>query len=71
MTDPFGGFWYAPRVFHLWREAVEGGVMQDISLDDTHLAIVHEGPFFSLAMSKCRQSYHDVLHPISFNPDNL
>ena len=40
ITDPFSKLWYAPHVFHLWREAVQGGVMSDISLEDICLVLV-------------------------------
>ena len=71
LTDPFGKLWYAPHVFHLWREAVQGGVMEDISLDETRLSIICEGLHFSLCTSKRKQSFCDVLHPIGSNNDKL
>ena len=71
LTDPFSGLWYTPQIFELWCEAVEGGLIPDISLEDTCLAIVHDGPHFSLCTSKCKQSDHNILHPVSSVPDNL
>lgn len=71
LTDPFGGLWYAPQVFELWRESVEGGAMADISLEEDRLVLVRDGPFFSLCSSKRKQSFRDVLHPIGGNTDKL
>ena len=71
LTDPFGGIWYAPEAFNEWQAGVEAGSFPEIDLEVTRLAIVHEGPHFSLCTSKRKQSFHDVLHPISSEPDNL
>ena len=71
LMDPFSGLWYAPQVFELWQESVEGGTMPDISLEDICLVLVCDGPFFSLCSLKHQQSYRDVLHPVGSNTDKL
>ena len=71
ITDPYGNVWWAPPVFGMWREAVEGGTLPDLSLEDMRLAIVKDGPFFSLCTSKRRQSFHDVLHPLPSSRTNI
>ena len=71
LTDPFGGIWYTPDAFNEWRSGVEAGTFPEVDLEVTRLAIVCEGPHFSLCTSKRKQSFRDVLHPISSDPDKL
>ena len=71
LTDPFGGIWYAPEAFNEWRAGVDAGSFPEVDLEVTHLAIVHEGEHFSICTSKRKQSFRDVLHPISSDPDKL
>ena len=71
LTDPFGGIWYAPDAFNEWRSGVEAGTFPEIDLEVIRLAIVREGVHFSLCTSKRKQSFRDVLHPLSSDPDKL
>ena len=71
LTDPFGGIWYAPEAFNEWRQGVEAGSFPEVDLEQTRLAIVREGSYFSLCTSKRKHSFHAVLHPVSSDPDKL
>ena len=64
LTDAFGNLWYSPSAFDEWRAGVDSGSFPELDLEVTCLAIICEGPHFSLATSKCKQSFCDVLHPL-------
>ena len=52
LTDPYGNVWWAPPVFRMWCEGVEGGTLPELNLEEMHLAIVKDGPFFTLVTLK-------------------
>ena len=35
ITDPYGNLWWAPPVFGMWREAVEGGTLPELNMEET------------------------------------
>ena len=64
LTDPYGNLWWVLPVFGMWHEAVEGGSLPELNMEEMWLALVKDGPYFSLITSKHRNSFSDCLHPL-------
>ena len=62
LVDPLGNSWSALEVFDRWRTCVENHELEDINPMKCHLAIVHFGNTFKLAVLDKKSKYTTQTH---------